>query len=57
MAASATLAAAVLGVVGGFVGVLSGTSPWRSGGRMVGLAALAAGVTYGLGRLFGATLS
>src|SRR5262249_14096054 len=55
--ASGVLAAAVLAVVGGFIGVLSGTSPWRSGGRMVGLAALAAGITYALGRLFGATLT
>jgi VIT1/CCC1 family predicted Fe2+/Mn2+ transporter len=29
----------------------------RSAARMVGLAALAAGVTYGVGRLFGAAVS
>ena len=46
----------VLGGVGALLGLLSGTSPWKSGGRMLGLATLAAGVTYGLGRLFGATL-
>jgi VIT1/CCC1 family predicted Fe2+/Mn2+ transporter len=57
VALSAGLAAVVLAGVGGFIGVLSGTSAWRSAGRMVGLAALAAGITYGLGRLFGATLS
>ena len=53
---SVALAATVLGGVGALLGLLSGTSPWRSGGRMLGLAALAAGVTYALGRLFGATL-
>jgi VIT1/CCC1 family predicted Fe2+/Mn2+ transporter len=54
--ASAALAALVLAGVGGFVGFLSGTSLWRSTGRMVGLAALAAGVTYLVGRAFGATV-
>ena len=38
VAASAALAAVVLAGVGGFVGFLSGTSVWRSGGRMLGLA-------------------
>jgi vacuolar iron transporter family protein len=46
----------VLGGVGAFVGFLSGTSLWRSAGRMVGLAVLAAAVTYGVGRLFGAAV-
>jgi len=55
-AVSAALAGAVLAGVGGLVGFLSGTSLWRSAGRMVGLAALAAGVTYAVGRAFGATL-
>jgi VIT1/CCC1 family predicted Fe2+/Mn2+ transporter len=54
---SVALAATVLGAVGALLGLLAGTSPWRSAGRMVGLAGLAAGVTYGLGRLFGATLA
>jgi VIT1/CCC1 family predicted Fe2+/Mn2+ transporter len=53
---SSSLAAGVLGGVGALLGLLSGTSPWKSGGRMLGLAALAAGITYGLGRLFGASL-
>jgi vacuolar iron transporter family protein len=53
--ASAVLAFAVLAGVGGLMGFLSGTGVWRSSTRMVGLAALAAGVTYGVGRLFGAT--
>ena len=53
---SAGLAFLVLAAVGGLVGFLSGTSIWKSAIRMVGLAALAAGVTYGVGRLFGATV-
>jgi VIT1/CCC1 family predicted Fe2+/Mn2+ transporter/rubrerythrin len=55
-AASALLAGAVLAGVGGFVGFLSGTSVWRSGARMLGLGALAAGVTWAVGRLFGAVV-
>lgn len=57
VAVAAVLAFAVLAGVGGLVGFLSGTSIARSALRMAGLAALAAGVTYGIGRLFGATLS
>jgi VIT1/CCC1 family predicted Fe2+/Mn2+ transporter/rubrerythrin len=57
IATSAALAFAVLAGVGGFVGFLSGTSVVRSAARMAGLAAVAAGVTYGVGRLFGATVS
>ena len=53
---SAALAGAVLAGVGGFVGFLSGTSVARSALRMLGLAALAAGITYGVGRLFGASV-
>ncbi len=56
VALSAVLAAAVLAAVGGLIGFLSGTSPLRSGLRMVLLAAAAAGVTFGLGRLVGAHL-
>ncbi len=56
VATSAALAFGVLGAVGGFVGFLSGTSVWRSAARMVGLAVLAAGVTYAVGRLFGAAV-
>jgi VIT1/CCC1 family predicted Fe2+/Mn2+ transporter len=55
-ASSAALAFVVLSGVGALVGFLSGTSIWLSAGRMVGLAALAAGVTYAVGRLFGATV-
>jgi VIT1/CCC1 family predicted Fe2+/Mn2+ transporter len=50
------LAGTVLATVGAVVGFLSGTSPVRSAGRMLGLAALAAGATYGVGRLFGASV-
>ncbi|HEX9243559.1 MAG TPA: VIT1/CCC1 family protein [Anaeromyxobacter sp.] len=56
VAAATALAFLVLAGVGGLVGFLSGTSLWLSAGRMVGLAALAAGVTYAIGRLFGATV-
>lgn len=54
---SAALAFLLLAGVGALVGFLSGTSMWRSAGRMAGLAALAAGVTYAVGRAFGATLT
>jgi VIT1/CCC1 family predicted Fe2+/Mn2+ transporter len=57
VATSAAVAGLVLAVVGGLVGFLSGTGIVRSAARMVGLAALAAGVTYLVGRLFGATVS
>ena len=43
--------------MGGLLGFLSGTSVVRSAARMVGLAAVAAGVTYAVGRIFGATVS
>jgi VIT1/CCC1 family predicted Fe2+/Mn2+ transporter len=42
---------------GGAVGFLSGTRIWRSVLRMVGLAAVAAGVTYAVGKLFGAAVT
>jgi len=54
---SAAIAGAVLLAVGGVLGHLSGTSKVRSALRMFGLAALAASVTYGLGKLFGTTLT
>ncbi|HET6439792.1 MAG TPA: VIT1/CCC1 family protein [Anaeromyxobacter sp.] len=53
---SAGLAAVVLATVGGLVGFLSGTSVLRSAARMLGLAALAAAVTYGVGKLLGAAV-
>jgi VIT1/CCC1 family predicted Fe2+/Mn2+ transporter len=54
---AAGLSGAVLAAVGALVAFLSGTSAVRGAGRMVGLAALAAGITYGVGRLFGAAVS
>jgi VIT1/CCC1 family predicted Fe2+/Mn2+ transporter len=51
------LAGLVLAGVGAFVGFLSGTSVLRSALRMAGLAALAAAITWAVGRAFGATLT
>jgi vacuolar iron transporter family protein len=51
--ASVGLSCAMLGTVGAGVGVLSGTSPWKTAARMVALAALAAAVTFAVGRAFG----
>jgi VIT1/CCC1 family predicted Fe2+/Mn2+ transporter/rubrerythrin len=53
---AAGLGFGVLAGVGAFVGFLSGTSVWRSGARMLGLALLATSVTYTVGRLFGAAV-
>jgi VIT1/CCC1 family predicted Fe2+/Mn2+ transporter len=55
--AATALAFLVLGGVGGLVGFLSGTSPLRSGARMLALGALAAGVTFAVGRLLGVAVS
>ncbi|WP_242340345.1 MULTISPECIES: VIT1/CCC1 family protein [Anaeromyxobacter] len=57
VAIASALAGGLLAAVGGLLGFLSGTSVFRSAARMVGLAAVAAGVTYAVGRLFGATVS
>jgi VIT1/CCC1 family predicted Fe2+/Mn2+ transporter len=54
---SSLLAGLVLAGVGGFVGFLAGTGVARSAFRMVGLAALAAGITWAVGKAFGATLT
>jgi VIT1/CCC1 family predicted Fe2+/Mn2+ transporter len=56
-AVAAGLAGLVLAGVGSLVGFLSGTSMARSAARMVGLAALAAGITWTIGRIFGAVIS
>jgi VIT1/CCC1 family predicted Fe2+/Mn2+ transporter len=50
------LGGVVLGAIGAFLGVLSGTGALRSGARMVALAALAAGATMAVGHLVGAQL-
>jgi VIT1/CCC1 family predicted Fe2+/Mn2+ transporter len=55
--AASAFAGLVLAGVGGLVGFLSGTNVLLSAGRMVGLAGLAAGVTYLVGRMFGAAVS
>jgi VIT1/CCC1 family predicted Fe2+/Mn2+ transporter len=55
--ASAGVTLAILLGVGGTLGYLSGTGALRSALRMAGLAALAAGVTHLLGRLFGSNLT
>ncbi len=46
----------VLAGVGALVGFLAGTPAWKSSARMVGLAALAGGATWAVGRLFGAAV-
>ncbi len=56
LVASAALAAVVLGSVGALIGVLAGTSAWRSAARMLALGALAAAVTFGVGRLVGSNV-
>jgi VIT1/CCC1 family predicted Fe2+/Mn2+ transporter len=53
---AAAAAGVVLAGVGGLVGFLAGTPAWKSAARMVGLAALAAGATWMVGRLFGAAV-
>jgi VIT1/CCC1 family predicted Fe2+/Mn2+ transporter len=58
---AAILASVVIGAVaalavGAALGVFTGRSPVRSALRQLGLAALAAGATYAVGRLVGATV-
>jgi vacuolar iron transporter family protein len=53
VAIAAGLSLAVLGLVGGLVGFLSGASVWWAALRMAGLGALAAGITFAVGWLFG----
>jgi len=54
---AAILGGVVLAGVGALLGVLTGTGAFRSGLRMVALAALAAGATMAVGRLAGVGLS
>ncbi|MDP3062602.1 MAG: VIT1/CCC1 transporter family protein [Chloroflexota bacterium] len=56
LALSAGLGALALMVVGGALSVLTGRSPLAGAGRMLVAGGLAAGVTYGIGRLVGASL-
>ncbi len=56
MLVASAASAVVLAGVGGLVGFLAGTPAWRSAARMVGLAALAGGATWLVGRLFGAAV-
>ena len=56
MLVAAGAAGVVLAGVGALVGFLAGTPAWRSAARMVGLAVLAGGATWAVGRLFGATV-
>ncbi len=50
---SVGVGAAASFIVGGTLGLVTGRSPLRSALRQLALAALAAGVTYGIGRLVG----
>jgi len=52
MASVAAAAVAAL-AIGALIGVLSGRSKWRSALRQLAIGAIAAGVTYGIGRLVG----
>lgn len=54
--ASAIVTGTVLASVGGLIGFLSGTGGIRSAARMLGLAALATGITVLIGRAIGVTL-
>lgn len=57
VALSAGLSALALVVVGSALSVLTGRSPLVGSGRMLLAGGLAAGVTYGIGRLVGVTVS
>jgi VIT1/CCC1 family predicted Fe2+/Mn2+ transporter len=57
LVSSSALAGLVLGAVGAFLGVLSGTGALRSAARMLVLAALAASLTFGVGHLLGVAVS
>ena len=50
------VAAVALFALGATLSLFTGRSAWYSGARMLALGALAGGVTYGLGRLFGVAL-
>ena len=54
---SAALSGAVLFGVGAAITVFTGRPVWRSGGRQLVLGLVAAGITFGLGKLLGVALS
>jgi VIT1/CCC1 family predicted Fe2+/Mn2+ transporter len=51
--ASATVCGASLFLIGGLISIFTGRSLLFSGFRMLGIGALAAGVTYFIGKLLG----
>jgi vacuolar iron transporter family protein len=53
--AAIAASAASLVVVGAAMSILTGRSPWRSGGRMLLVGAIAASITFGVGRLLHVT--
>ena len=57
LVASVVIGAVAAFSVGALLGVFTGRSVWRSALRQLGVAALAAGVTYGIGRAVGAGTS
>ena len=57
LALSAGLGALALVVVGSALSVLTGRSPALGAGRMLAAGGMAAGITYGIGRLVGASLA
>jgi VIT1/CCC1 family predicted Fe2+/Mn2+ transporter len=56
VAVSAAVTGVTLATVGGLLGFLSGSGAIRSSARMVGLAAIATGITVLIGRLVGASV-
>jgi VIT1/CCC1 family predicted Fe2+/Mn2+ transporter len=53
VAASVVVSAVALWTLGAAITVFTGTSVWRSGGRQLALGLVAAGLTFGLGKLIG----
>ncbi len=55
--ASAVVSALGLFGIGAAITIFTGAPVWRSGGRQLLLGLAAAGVTFGLGRLIGMTIT
>ena len=55
--ASVVLSALALFAIGAAITIFTGVTVWRSGGRQLALGLGAAGVTFAIGRLIGATLT